>query len=129
MLTNDTKYNEKYEELYKQLRVKLINNNIYLYVNKNIIFDNSVIKIKPKASLIRSGVKLSQKSDYYTFIIIYKDLIDNESTEDEDFGLIEISLFELADKLIKDEIQAMYVLKQSNDLEVSSIVQKLKAVD
>jgi len=110
------------EELIKQLKFKLNNNNIYFRVFKDIVFPDSSLDIKAGADLIVSGIGIMTNPDIYNFIVIYRDKIEEESKEDEGFGLVRSSIVTLIDKLIKKEIAAYYVDKREPDVEIENIL-------
>lgn len=109
---------DKCAELYRKVRFKLDGNNIFFVTTKDIVFPNSAKKIYQKASLIRSGIKLSKEFDIYTFMVMYKDKVDEEINENDEFGLIRIKLYDIIEKLINNEIQAYFVIRQEPDKEI-----------
>ena len=113
-------------ELLRQLRLKLLNNNIYFKVFKDVVFKDSTIKVKSGADLIVSGIGMRENSSSFTFMCVYKDRIDLDTSDNDDdeyeFGLIRISLYDLIERLKDKTIVAYYVGKQSPDEEIEALV-------
>jgi len=88
MLDQDTKDTDLLD-LKKIIRFKLLKNSIYFKTVKKCMFNNTDFEIQPGATLLRSGVKLSRANDHFTFNVLYEDKIENPSTDEEDFGLVD----------------------------------------
>lgn len=114
------------QELFKQLRFKLINNNIYFSVLQETSFEDGTVIAKPGADLIRSGVLFNVSSDTFRFIIVYRSKAEEDDwngEEDEDFGLIRVDIQTLIDKMKKKEIAAYYINKRIPDAEIKRLLE------
>lgn len=109
-------------ELFKQLRFKLLNNNIYFRVFKDLVFENSDLPIKAGADLIVSGINMKTTSDVFSFVCIYREKIEDDAKEDDNFGIVQTDLYDLIKKLKNKEISAYYVNKRSPDTEIQTLV-------
>jgi hypothetical protein len=111
-----------YNDLYVKLVTKLKNNNIYFLVNKDLMFENTVKKIPNGSVLIRSGIKLPTDVDVFTFTIMNKNNLENDNPDEDEFGLIKISVDVIIERLLDKELQPMGVVYQESDAEISSLV-------
>ena len=98
-----------------------MHNNIYFLVNNDFV--SSDLKIKAEAILVKSGIRNSH-ADEYNFFILYPSITN---TEDEyyDSGLVKLKITDICNKLIKKELSANYVKKNTNDTEILKIINNI----
>ena len=74
---------------------------------------------------------MKAESDVFTFIVIYQLKVEDETKEDDGFGLVDIDIRVLLDMMKKGDIIAYYVNRRSPDKEIENLLkwQKESAIN